>query len=93
MKETIEKLFNKLGLGIITSPIAPVSGGFMHRMYKVTACGTEGSRSFAVKHLNPEIMKRPQAQANYARAEKLVLVTNNTREFERVDELQLENWG
>lgn len=31
--------------------------------------------------------------AAHARAEKLVLVTNNTREFERVDELQLENWG
>ena len=30
--------------------------------------------------------------AAHARAEKLVLVTNNTREFERVDELQLENW-
>lgn len=30
--------------------------------------------------------------AAHARAEKLVLVTNNTREFERVDELQLESW-
>ena len=31
--------------------------------------------------------------AAHARSENLVLVTNNTREFERVDELQLENWG
>ena len=71
IKDLIIRLFKELGLGDVIMPIENVSGGFMHRMYKVTACGTEGSRSFAVKHLNPEIMKRPQAQANYARAEKL----------------------
>ena len=71
IKDLIIRLFKELGLGDAILPIENVSGGFMHRMYKVTACGTEGSRSFAVKHLNPEIMKRPQAQANYARAEKL----------------------
>ena len=71
IKDLIIRLFKELGLGDVIRPIENVSGGFMHRMYKVTACGTEGSRSFAVKHLNPEIMKRPQAQANYARAEKL----------------------
>lgn len=31
--------------------------------------------------------------AGHARAEKLVLVTNNVREFERVPELELENWA
>ncbi len=67
MKETIEKLFNELGLEKITSPIAPVSGGFMHRMYKVTA----GGKTYAVKHLNPEIMKRASAMDNYKKAEKL----------------------
>ena len=71
IKDLIIRLFKELGLGEVCVPIENVSGGFMHRMYKVTACGTEGSRSFAVKHLNPEIMKRPQAQANYERAEKL----------------------
>lgn len=30
--------------------------------------------------------------ASHARAEKLVLVTNNVREFERVPELLIENW-
>jgi tRNA(fMet)-specific endonuclease VapC len=30
--------------------------------------------------------------AAHARAGKLILVTNNTREFERVDDLTLENW-
>ncbi len=31
--------------------------------------------------------------AGHARAEGVVLVTNNTREFERVPKLQLENWA
>ena len=30
--------------------------------------------------------------AGHARAEGLILVTNNTREFERVPNLELENW-
>jgi len=31
--------------------------------------------------------------AGHARAEGLVLVTNNVREFERVPELEIENWA
>ena len=31
--------------------------------------------------------------AGHARAEGIILVTNNTREFERVPKLQLENWA
>jgi tRNA(fMet)-specific endonuclease VapC len=31
--------------------------------------------------------------AAHARSEGLTLVTNNLREFERVDALQLENWA
>jgi len=31
--------------------------------------------------------------AGHARAEGLVLVTNNVREFERVPELKTENWA
>ena len=30
--------------------------------------------------------------AAHARAEELILVTNNTREFERVEDLKIENW-
>ena len=71
IKELLIRLFKELGLGNVTLPIENVSGGFMHRMYKVTTCGTVNARCFAVKHLNPEIMKRPQAKLNYARAEKL----------------------
>lgn len=72
MKEkTIEELLTELmltcGLGEIISPIVSVSGGFLHRMYQVTTeCGT-----YAVKHLNREIMGRADAHDNYKRAEEL----------------------
>jgi tRNA(fMet)-specific endonuclease VapC len=31
--------------------------------------------------------------AGHAKAEELVLVTNNVREFERVPGLEIENWA
>ena len=65
--ETIRKMFRTSGLGEVLLPVAPVSGGLMHRMYRVNTAG----RSYAVKHLNPEIMKRPEAMGNYRRAEGL----------------------
>ena len=67
IENTIPQLFETLSLGTITAPVISVSGGFMHRMYKVC---TE-SQTYAVKHLNPEIMKRPAAMENYKNAEKL----------------------
>ena len=63
----ITQLFETLSLGKVTIPITPVSGGFMHRMYKVC---TE-NHTYAVKHLNPEIMKRSCAMGNYKKAERL----------------------
>ncbi|SDB59252.1 aminoglycoside phosphotransferase family protein [Butyrivibrio sp. INlla16] len=54
-------------LGRVIGDILPVSGGLMHKMFKVqTDKGT-----YAVKCLNPEIMKRPGAFDNYGRAEAL----------------------
>ena len=72
MKEkTIEKslaeLIRDCGLGEIIAEVEAVSGGLMHRMYKViTSSGT-----YAVKHLNEEVMKRPGVHENFARAEKI----------------------
>lgn len=57
----------RLGLGALLREPERVSGGYMHRMYRLD---TE-SGSYAMKLLNPEIMKRPDARANYARAEML----------------------
>ena len=70
-EKTIEELLSELmltcGLGLITSSVEAVSGGFLHRMYRVaTECGT-----YAVKHLNPIIMDREEAYENFARAEKI----------------------
>lgn len=65
--ENIHALTAGCGLGTIEGEIIPVSGGFMHRMFKVrTSSGT-----YAVKCLNPEVMSRPDALKNYAEAEKL----------------------
>lgn len=66
-EELIIQLMNRCGIRDQIRKIEPVSGGLMHRMYKVEI---EGG-NYAVKHLNPNIMKRPDALANYARAEKL----------------------
>ena len=63
----IEQIIKKYNLGDITGDILPVSGGLMHKMFKVqTSTGT-----YAVKHLNPEIMKRPGVMENYKKAEAL----------------------
>ncbi len=67
MKDILKKLMQECGLGEIMSPVEPVSGGLMHRMYKVTT----DKGTYAVKHLNAEIMKRPDVFENYARAEKI----------------------
>lgn len=77
-EKTIENLLMKLmcmcDLGKIIADIEPVSGGFMHRMYKVIT----DSGIYAVKYLNPEIMKRPDAHENYARAEKIERILENS---------------
>ena len=75
IQNLITQLFETLSLGTVTVPVAPVSGGFMHRMYKVC---TE-NHTYAVKHLNPEIMKRPGAMDNYKKAELLEAILEEER--------------
>ena len=67
MNDKISKLMKRCGLGEVTAEIKPVPGGLMHRMYKVQT----SSGIYAVKCLNPEIMKRKTARENYAVAEAL----------------------
>ena len=65
--EELYALIEQCGLGKVDGDILPVSGGLMHRMFKVqTTTGT-----YAVKCLNPEIMNRPDAMKNYSEAEWL----------------------
>ena len=66
-EDIIARLFRSAGLGAVIPPVTPVSGGYMHRMYRV--CTRDAV--YAVKHLNPLIMKRPGVMENYRRAEEL----------------------
>ncbi len=61
------RICRALSLGQLTAVPHPLSGGYTHRMIALTT--TQGQ--YAVKLLNPEIMQRPDALANYARAEQL----------------------
>ena len=72
-ENVIVKLIHMCGLGKIIAAIEPVSGGLMHRMYKVIT----DSGVYAVKHLNAEIMKRPGVHENFARAEKIECILEN----------------
>ena len=57
----------ELSMGALTAPAERVTGGYLHEMYKLeTASG-----KYAVKLLNPVIMKRPDVFENYRRAELL----------------------
>ena len=71
MSEDINKLIynliSKLYLGnIIDNPVR-VMGGLLNRMYKVNTT----SGIYAIKHLNPEVMKRENARKNHILAEKI----------------------
>lgn len=56
-----------LGIGVPQTPPRPVTGGLLHRMWRVeTEQGT-----FAVKVLNPEIMARREAKHNYRVSERV----------------------
>lgn len=68
-KMKIEQLCIQYGLGNLTKEPQSVSGGFMHQMYHVITNKGE----YAVKMLNPDIMKRPEALQNMINSE---LVSN-----------------
>ena len=65
MNIQIKKLIKSCKLGILQKEPSRVSGGLLNRMYKVqTDKGT-----FAIKLLNPEVMKRENAKRNHTFAE------------------------
>lgn len=63
----IEKLMAALRLGRLTAEPVSVKGGLLHKMYRVST--TDGT--YAVKVLNPEIMKRADALSNTVHSEKI----------------------
>ena len=62
-----QALCEQLHLGKLVEQPARLTGGLMHKMYRVT---TEGG-VYAIKCLNPHVMARPTAAANFAAAEEL----------------------
>lgn len=67
MQNLIKKLINNLNLGTLLNEPVRVTGGLLNRMYKVeTTTGV-----YAIKHLNPEVMKRDGAKENHILAEQI----------------------
>lgn len=71
--EYVEQLIEKLNLGKLLETPIPLTGGLMHRMDQVIC---EGG-TFAVKTLNPHIMKRPEAYRNMVTSEKIAASLKN----------------
>jgi Ser/Thr protein kinase RdoA (MazF antagonist) len=63
----MNSLFEQLQLGHIESEPERVTGGLLHRMWRVS---TE-SGYYAIKQLNPEVLKRTQARSDYINSEKI----------------------
>lgn len=67
MTSKLIQLCKQLNLGQLTRDPQPVSGGFLHRMFRLdTAAGT-----YAVKALNPDVMARPEALNNMRVGEQI----------------------
>ncbi len=63
----IDDLFQILGLGSPVSEPCQVTGGLLHKMYRVST----NQGDYAVKVLNPEIMKRSEALQNTILSERV----------------------
>jgi len=63
----MNRLIEYLNLGTVAKEIVQVAGGLLHTMYRV--CTDKGE--YAVKVLNPEIMKRPVALRNIVNSERI----------------------
>lgn len=73
IKNIIYKLIDKLELGKIIEEPTRVMGGLLNRMYKVKTTTGE----YAIKHLNPEVMKRKEAKNNHILAEKVANIAKD----------------
>lgn len=62
-----ETAFRQLGLGSLTAQPQRVTGGYLHKMF----CVETTSGKYAVKLLNPLIMKRPGVLESYRRADRI----------------------
>lgn len=73
--ELLDSICRKYNLGQKEHSCFPLEGGFLHKTY---ALFTEKGK-FAVKLLNPNIMQRNTAMANFQRAEKLETILESSK--------------
>ena len=81
--QAVEK--NRLALALFLSPIQILS-------FDVEAAEAYGKIRADLEKRGTPIGPMDMLIAGHAKAEKLVLVTNNTREFNRVNDLVVEDW-
>ena len=62
-----QRLCTQLNLGELLNAPIPLTGGLMHKMFRVDT----DKGCYAVKWLNPHVMARPEAPGNFAAAEEL----------------------
>src|SRR3569832_171251 len=62
-----DKLCDLLQLGDIIGMPEAISGGLLHRMYRLETTQS----TYAIKALNPQIMSRPTAMQNYINSERI----------------------
>lgn len=77
---------NRLALSLFLSPITILGFGS-------AAAEEYGKIRAKLEQRGTPIGPMDMLIAGHAKAENLILVTNNTREFERVEELKIENWA
>lgn len=70
----INNLMESLKLGVVLNDPLQVTGGLLHKMYHVHTDKGE----YAVKVLNPEIMRRPTALQNTVNSEKIAATFQST---------------
>lgn len=68
--ENMHELCRKLDLGEMLTPPEPIYGGLLHKMYKIET----GKGTYAVKALNPNIMKRETAIQNFMFSERIARI-------------------
>ena len=67
MEPLFAEICRRYGLGELECSPVPLTGGFMHKMYALSAARGR----YALKLLNPHVMRRATAMANYRTAERL----------------------
>ncbi|HWL12602.1 MAG TPA: aminoglycoside phosphotransferase family protein, partial [Ureibacillus sp.] len=70
----LQTLCNTLQLGEIAEEPEAISGGLLHKMYAIKT--SQGK--YAIKALNPQIMRRPTAMKNFINSERIANIAANT---------------